>query len=98
MNVRKQCRVKYIIQLFNYQFDSSERFFFPIRIACLNKWRYNCVESKVSSLPGIGYEIIFGLQSESTTATVGIPSFAASIIAWNGNWYLLQIYYKCLGV
>ena len=34
-------------------------------------------------MPGIGYVIILGLQSESTIAIVGIPNLAESIIAWN---------------
>lgn len=65
----------------NYNQSSSFLFSFPLKIAFLNKSQYNFTAEGVSSFPGTGYVIRFGLQFVSTIPTVGINIFAASLTA-----------------
>lgn len=60
---------------------SSLYFFFPLNIASLNNLQYKAIASGVSSFPGTGYVIKFGLQFESTIPIVAIFIFAESLIA-----------------
>lgn len=65
----------------HYNFSNSLRFSLPLSIAALNNLQYSWTDAALSSLPGTGYVTKLGLQFVSTTATVGINIFAASLMA-----------------